>query len=281
MTPRMTRLVAIGALAAMLSASAAGAFDIVACGQPVPDGDTGVLQVDLDCSADPADAAVTLGRDSTLDMNGHAIVARRIGVDCGYDVGSPRCTVLGHGSAPSGVGDLSGGDYGITGSPRRVFVSDVVVHDVAIHGISVNQKLDVTNVTAQRAGSTGVVAIKRLTANGLVASDNEYFGVDAARIRGTNVTTNGNGYSGVSCRHCVFTGLVANNNGATDVPVGAGGGVQATRVTLLNSTVTGNVIDGVPVDIDTFGRPHLVGTTCNHSRQRKDPSRSWSVCQLD
>jgi hypothetical protein len=272
---------ATAVLVGVLAASAAGAFDITACGQIVADGDTGVLQANLDCSAAPGDAAITLGRDSTLDMNGHAIVARRIGVDCGYNFGSPRCTVRGHGVAPSGVGDLSGGDYGITGAPRRVIVSDVVVHDVAIHGISVNQKLEVTNVTAQRAGSSGVVAIKRLTATGLVASDNGDFGIDSARIRGTNIIANGNGYSGVSCRHCLVTGLVANDNGFNNVPVGAGGGVQATRATLFNSTVTGNVVDGVPVDIDTFGHPHLVSTTCDHSRERKDTTRSWGVCQLD
>jgi len=274
-----SRWIAIAALA--LSASSAGALDIVACGQIVPDQEIGVLQTDLDCSGQPDEAAIRLGKSSTLDMNSHAIVARRIGVDCGYDFGSPGCTVRGHGVGSSGVGDFSGGDYAITGAPRRVFVSDITIHDVAIHGISVNQRLDVTNVTVLRAGSSGVVAIKRLTADGLVANDNEYFGIDSARIRGTNVTANGNGYSGVSCRHCLLTGLVANGNGVNGVPVGAGAGVQATRATLLNSTVTGNVVDGVAVDIDTFGRPHLFSTTCDHSRSRKDTTRSWGVCQLD
>ena len=126
LSPRMTsRLIAIAALACALSAPSAGALDIVACGQIVPDGDSGVLQADLDCSAAPGEAAITLGKASTLDMNGHAIVARHIGVDCGYDVGSPTCTVRGHGTAPSGVGDLSRGNYGITGAARRIIVSDV------------------------------------------------------------------------------------------------------------------------------------------------------------
>ncbi len=105
----MTRIVVAIAVFGALSVSPAGTLDITTCGQSVPDGDTGVLQADLDCSADPAEAAVTLGRSSTLDMNGHAIVARVVGVTCGDDYGAPSCTVRGHGVAPSGVGDISGG----------------------------------------------------------------------------------------------------------------------------------------------------------------------------
>ena len=71
----------------------AGAVDITACGQLVPDGQIGVLQVDLDCGgafntcfADPAlacakDPACTdtgcgglmLRNGATLEMNGHTV----------------------------------------------------------------------------------------------------------------------------------------------------------------------------------------------------------------
>jgi len=275
----MTRIVIAIAIVAAFSGAPARALDIAACGQSVPDGETGVLQADLDCSADPAEAAVTLGNASTLDMNGHAIVAHDLGVSCGSDFHFVGCTVRGHGVAPSGIGDLSGG--GIAGASRRVTVSDVTIHDVASGGIVVNQSLAATNVTVLRAGWTGIAANKKLTATNVVASDNASFGIDSPRVRGTNVTANGNTFSGVSCRRCVLTGLVANGNGFNPFAVGAGAGVQGVRATLLNSTITGNAVDGVPVDIDTFGRPHLVGTTCDHSRQRKDTSRSWGVCQLD
>ena len=271
-------LIAVVAIA--LSASSAGALDVTICGEPVPDGETGVLQADLDCSGDPAEAAVTLGNGSTLDMNGHAIVARRVGVSCGSNFGFASCTVRGHGVAPSGVGDVSGGDSGIVGASRRVIVSDVNVHDVAVGGIGANQNLILTNVNVLRTGWSGIVS-KKLTATNVVSNDNAQFGIDAERVRGTNITTTGNGYSGVTGRHCLVTGLVANNNGVSNIHVGAGGGVQATRVTLLNSTLTGNVVDGVLVDIDTYHHPHLASTTCDHSRQRKDPGRSWGVCQLD
>jgi hypothetical protein len=246
----------------------------------VPDGETGVLQADLDCSADPAEAAVTLGNRSTLDMNGHTIVAREIGVSCGSEFGFSRCEVRGHGVAPSGVGELSGG-AGIVAADKRVIVSDVYVHDVAGGGIVVNQRLALTNVTVIRAGWSGIVANKRLTATNVEASDNDSFGIDAPRVTGSNVTANGNRFSGVSCRRCVITGLTANGNGVTDIAVGAGGGLQGGGALLIDSTLTGNVVDGVPVDIDTFRRPHLVNTTCEHSRRRADPSTSWGVCSAD
>jgi hypothetical protein len=276
----MTRIVVAIAVFGALSGSPARALDITTCGQSVPDEDTGVLQADLDCSADPTEAAVTLGKSSTLDMNGHAIIARVVAVTCGSDARAPSCTIRGHGVAPSGVGDISGG-AGIVGAPRRVTVSDVTVHDVAGGGIVVNQSLIATNVTVLRAGWTGISANKKLTATNVVASDNASFGIDSPRIRGTTVTANGNTFSGVSGRRCIITGLVANGNGLNPYSTGAGAGVQAVRATLLDSTLTGNAIDGVPVDVETFGRPRLAGTTCDHSRQHGDPSRSWGVCQLD
>jgi len=276
----MTRL----ALALVLTLSAVApvrAVDVTTCGQVVPDGETGVLETDLDCSADPAEAAVTLGNCSTLDMNGHAIVARNGAVSCGFER-SAGCVVRGHGVSPSGVGDVSGGSYGIVGASKRVTVSDVDVHDVAIGGIVVNERLVATNVTVVHGGANGIVANKRLTAVNVVSSDNEYFGIDSPRVTGTDVTANGNGYSGVSCRRCVLTGLTATGNGFTDIPVGAGGGLQGVSAKLVDSTLTGNVVDGVaPVDIDTFRRPHIVSTTCEHSRQRGDPASSWGVCAAD
>src|SRR5438552_10047898 len=121
----------------------AGAVDITACGQLVPDGQIGVLQVDLDCGgafntcfADPAlacakDPACTdtgcgglmLRNGATLAMNGHT-VANGI-VLCPYGV-SRHCSVVGPGivagryglfaqinlSASGGL-DVHGGQSGI------------------------------------------------------------------------------------------------------------------------------------------------------------------------
>jgi hypothetical protein len=50
----MSVRVLIAVLVATLSASSAGALDITACGQIVPDNDIGVLQTNLDCSAGTA-----------------------------------------------------------------------------------------------------------------------------------------------------------------------------------------------------------------------------------
>jgi len=122
---------------------------------------------------------------------------------------------------------------------------------------------------------------KGIKATNVVASENDYTGMDAPSVKATNVTASGNGYSGVSCKRCNLTGLVANDNGVTDIPVGAGGGVQGVGVRLVDSTLIGNVVDGVPVDIDTFVRPRLMNTSCEHSRQREEPSSSWGVCTAD
>ena len=97
------RRVAAAGVTALLIARSAAALDVTACGALVPDGETGVLQADIDCSLDPADGAVALGNRSTLDMNGHAIVGRRIAVFCGSDPHSRGCTVR-------GPGDVSGGN---------------------------------------------------------------------------------------------------------------------------------------------------------------------------
>jgi hypothetical protein len=258
------RPVIAGIIAALLTPTPAAALDITTCGVTVPDGETGVLQADLDCSADPAENAVTLGKRSTLDMNGHAIVDRDKGVHCGSDIRSLGCAVR-------GSGDISGGNYGIGGASRTITVSDVSVHDVAIDGIVVNDRLVVTNVSVLRSGVNGITAGKRLTATNVIVSDNEYGGLSGENLTGTDVTANDNGYSGVTCKRCRLIRLTANGNGTEEIQVGAGGGVQGVNVMLTDSVLTGNFVDDDLVDIDSYRRPRVVNTTCDHSRQRTDP----------
>jgi hypothetical protein len=260
---------------AFLTMGSAYAVDITACGQTVAVGETGVLQTDLDCSADPAENAVTLGNASTVDMNGHAIIARMVGVDCGGVLRIGSCTVR-------GPGEISGGNYAIGGDTRRMTVSDVDIHDVAIQGIT-GQKVVLTNVTVMHSEANGIIAYKQLTAENVVASGNEYVGMSSPRVSGTDVTANDNGYSGVDCsRKCKLTRLTATGNGFTDIPVGAGAGVQGGSVRLVDSTVTGNVLDNtLPLDVDSFRRPRLFNTTCDHSRRRGDPNATWGVCAAD
>ena len=49
----------------------AHAIDVTACGTVVPEGDVGVLQVDLDCGVLPV--GVTLSKGARLDLNGHTL----------------------------------------------------------------------------------------------------------------------------------------------------------------------------------------------------------------
>jgi len=268
------RSIAVALVGLVLGVTPAAAVDVTACGQIVPDGDTGTLQADLDCSADPADAAVALGNNATLDLNGHALVGRHIALRCPADAHQNACTIR-------GPGDVSGGNYGIAGANRLITVSDLTVHDVRIGGITAGRRLVLTNVSVLGSGIDGVDANQRLTATNVVVNDNAYSGIYAAQVNGTDVTANGNGYSGVGCKKCRLLRLTANGNGTEEIHVGAGGGVQGTSVRLTDSVVTGNVVDEVPVDVDTFHRPKLVNTTCDHSRRRSEPTESWGVCASD
>ncbi len=267
------RIAALG-LASLLLSAPVHAVDVTSCGDTVADGQTGTLQVDLDCSADPAESAVRLGRGATLDMNGHAIVSRVAGVSCGSDAHAPICSVL-------GPGDISGGDYGIVGADRMVIVSDVAVHDTALRGIAVTRNLRATNVSVLRAGNAGISVGRQLTATNVTANDNAGDGVEATRLIGTDVTASNNGFGGVVSARFFAIRLTASNNGQSAIPAGSGAGIQGGRGTLIDSVLTGNDIDGTPVDVLTARRPHALNTTCDHSQRLGVPGVSWGICAAD
>jgi hypothetical protein len=270
----MTRTLSTTAIIFLLTASPALAIDVTVCAQVVPDDNTGVLQTDLDCSAVPGETAVFLGDRSVLDMNGHSIISKNHGVHCGSEPTS-RCEVRN--------GEISGGNFGVSGQAKRMVVSDVFIHDVAIWGIAAKKKLTVTNVTVLRAENAGIVlqGIGQIKASNVTVSENPRAGMDAKKIYGTNITANFNGFAGVSCYKCVLDGLTAIDNGGAPFMIGAGGGVQAVFAKISNATLTGNVVDGVPVDIDTYARPKVSNVTCDHSRQRREPSSNWGICTAD
>src|SRR6185295_6186951 len=90
------------------SRGTAAAIDVTACGQTIPDYETGVLTTDLVCST--GSTAVTLGYASKFEMNGHTIdVPDGWGVWC---VSGSRCTVTGGGSGGA-LGEIKNGNSGI------------------------------------------------------------------------------------------------------------------------------------------------------------------------
>jgi len=155
------------------------------------------------------------------------------------------------------------------------------VHDVAIDGIVAGRALALTNVTVLRSGLDGVTATRRLTGSNITVNDNQYSGIYAETVLASDVTANGNGYSGVTGKRCRLTRLTANGNGMEEIQVGAGAGVQSVIAVLVDSTLTGNFVDDQPVDVDTFRRPRLLNSTCDHSRQRNDVTAAWGVCTAD
>lgn len=254
----------------LMLAGSALALDITTCDQTVPADEIGVVQADFSCMGA---FVVALERRATLDLNGHVItLATHAGfgqavVQCN----SRRCTVggpgtitcTGPGGYASGIGMSKGGRLDVNGvdivgcdqgvwdmgnnAKTRVYAVDVNVHDSTYNGIEA-EKLVGTNVTA---------------------NDNGYSGLAVERVEGTSITVNDNGFgnvvplSGISSFQGTvrITGLVATGN--------ARYGVQAKKLVLTSSTVTGNQVR----DIASTRFPRLIDVTCGTS--------NWGVCQND
>ena len=297
----------------LMGAGMGRATDITTCGETVAAGDTADLQADLDCQS--GFFGVRLLARSTLRLNGHSIVggptmfATILGVayvddeepdeggrgnftiigpgeiagagpDFNFFATTNACVTLQDGRAtltsPTGVIDIHGCNFGIVGyileysaNRARATIDHVVLHDNSQEGITV-RSLTASNVTAYGNGGTGVNAIKTLVVNDVISHDNRGHGVYAGRtVTGTNVTVTGN-YNGVSSnRRVTLTYLSSTGN------VGVSG-VQAPRVKLTDSVVTGNN----SIDILASTLPQLVNTTCGTSGAFLTAT-PWGVCTDD
>jgi hypothetical protein len=99
------------------------AVDITSCGQSVPAREVGVLTADLVC--DPGERGVTLTLSSTLDLNGHDIVAPD-GWAVWCEPGR-RCTVIGNG------GEIRASKVGVYLQNRSdLWLSDVTIRDCEV-----------------------------------------------------------------------------------------------------------------------------------------------------
>lgn len=309
--PRLIRLsVRFAVAATFATVVSARAVDVTTCGQSVPDGQTGVLQADLDCSGAPD--GVSLGNGAVLDLNGHrltappsspfpperaAIACRTGGVVC-RDVGAlsvcrgrGRCTVV----SRTGRGEIAGSTAGGSGVGRGIYadnlvtVTNVDIHDVSrgiyAHGraraedVSISscfiegilaRHVDLTNVESNLNGGEGIRCIDSPSRR--------------SHVRGSNVIANANRFGGIVCGRVKLAGLHAQGNGAAFGLLGAG--VYAVRgIVLTDSVVVGNWYDfGELVDLVSARLPRLVNTTCGHSERFTESGEdigSWGVCADD
>jgi len=243
------------------------ATDITACGQAIADLDTGVLQGDLACPGDVP--AVSVGRNATLDMNGHAITGPIAGnvVAC---LGG-RCTVKGPGDISGSTGDLSAG---IGGSAIRAVLTDLDIHGNVL-GVSLNDaRIVATNVTAHDNASSGISGHAVIVTN-VTVTGNGLLGIGAGgRIRGKGVVANDNATDGVFGGRVVLDDLVAQGNHNF--------GVSGAAVRLSNSTVTGNNGISEGYDLAALSRPHLLDSTCGKSQKLSAVAgENWGVCTDD
>jgi hypothetical protein len=249
------------------------AFDILSCGELIPERDTGVLVSDIDCGG-AFDYGVGVLDRGTLDMNGHVIkgVYGAAVVAC---LGR-HCTVRG----PGEIADSSSDGVSLTGL-ATLTIGDVDIHGVRTGivgddvGVPSHTRVIATNVTLTN-NLAGMLFVGTLKGDDIVASNNGFGGLTVERrLIATNVTTNGNGVSGVSGPrlHVRVTGLTANGNHDC--------GMLATSARLQDSTLTGNNGFARGVDLATVRRPRLTNVTCVKSGKIGDPGNNWGVCSGD
>jgi hypothetical protein len=223
----------------------AWALDITACGAVVPANEIGILQADV--SGCPV--GVTLERNATLQMNGHAIMGSDEGVRCH----ERRCIIVGPGEiVGAGMGIAYNDSLSGTRS-NRIYVNDVVVRESRDYGIHAFGRIIATNLSVRNAmGGFG-------------------YGIYAFDLRGTNVSVTDNPERAIEIARLVqVTGLTVTGNGE--------GGLSATKIDLTDSVLTGNE----DFDLLTPRRPRLTNTSCGRSAGRDgDMSISWGVCTDD
>ena len=300
-------------LSAMFAGSPAQAVDVVTCGQVVPAGEIGVLTGDLDCSA-TSSSAVIVGVGATLDLKGYTLTGSpaagsvpeppylptaAVFCDCGpfryheardgsdvYRSGTTPCTV----TSSTGTGVIRG-NIGIV-SERSLYAANLLIQP-GNEGINLGEdgKLRLENVTLENGAGDGISGVglharaKTITLSNVSVVGFDGIGILASRVRGLQIVVNDNGLVGMQAGNVKVFDLTANGNGALS-DSGRGGGLYGGKLKLFTSEVTGNLFDGLPVDIFTWFRPKLFETTCGVSAYEENtgdgpPYATWGVCSGD
>jgi hypothetical protein len=286
---------------------------ITTCGQTIAADDTGVLLVDLDCSSSPF--GVRLLRRATLDLNGHAIAGGSTtaatvlgaavvndadlensgrgkftivgpGVISGVlinpvtEIGTDACVSLGNGrgriTSATGVVEIHHCIRGVRGrlganarNNARLEIDHAILHDNA-GGVAV-RRVTASDVTVYNtvANGIGLQAGGTMVATNVTAHDNGIGLFATKRLRGTNIVAQNNANGVESFGSIWITNLLAIDNTYL-------WGVSAPRLTLFDSTVTGNA----NADLSSRSRPRLINTTCGTSAVLGGDG-SWGVCTND
>lgn len=270
----MRRPLAASVLALLISSAApAAAFDVTACYQTIPEGETGVLRNDLACDGSGG-PNVNVGRHSKLDLNGHTISGGYIGVAT-----SPghigECEIYGPGEifgigAGGGLGDPFGAGISAAG---KVSVRNVALHDnvrgiVSVYDFAMKlEDVTITNNSAEGIASYfGNLAERigpgkgQIKARNCVVSGNGDDGIEAwGKLDLRDSTVSGNAGTGIVSKGRVFT--------LKDVTItdNANAGLLSTSQkpgNVKGGTLTGNGPGG---DVAAPVAPKLVASTCEHS----------------
>jgi hypothetical protein len=243
------------------------AVDISSCNQTVPPENIGRLVNDLDCAGELL--AVRLEKNASLDLNGFTIGGGdNIGVSCN----ERACTIVGPGTI-AGNWVAVNLESKVRLSIRHVTILDA---DVAILGRAIKHDpnhIENYYVTIDNAYNWAIsgqrIRAQRLTVTGSAPAS--IGTVHAHSLKGTNIDISNNHSTGIIAEKVRVENLTANGN--------EGVGIDAGRVILRGSEVTGNAAGLSGVDILSDSRPKLVDSTCGLSSG--NAGGDWDVCTND
>lgn len=204
---------------------------IMECGQRIPAGETGELMHDLDCAGA---RGVELVDDATLRLNGFSLrgAPPGTGVLCFCPM---TCIIV-------GPGTISGFDGGIVTYPCIPNVGSSF--DPPTGGRRERRYMQVRDVTL-RGNEVGLsTGSARVDLTNVVVDQSETWGIDGARLRGTNVRVTDNEMGGVRAWRVDFVGLVAQGNGAAGQWYGTGCGLYLHGLPPRPSHLTDSVFMG-------------------------------------
>lgn len=266
----------------VISAHSAAAVDVTSCGQTLPERSVGVLTGDVVC--DPGVRGVTLGVNSTLDLNGYNLV-----VPDGWAVWCEpgrRCTVIGNGGeirdANAGVYLQNKAQLKISGVTFRDCDTGILAEDW--HNGRKGSKAWLEDVVVT-GSSSSAIRVGRVTVKDVTLIDNPGGGLNASwigKVRAKGLVVSGNATSAL-CQTAGCEGVEAGSFIGKDVTVidNEGVGIRSKLIRLSDSTVTGNSRAGSAVDLLSYEMPRLLRVLCNRAANAADPGNDWGVCQFD